>query len=163
MSQLQCNTLTNEHQGIIATCVPVCNDFTNFFQFREEDFELRTPSIYDQDCSQIEEGPTPDKDSIAYGLNYRSPLNAIEHFHVANSQLPQDVMHVLLEGVIPLEMKLMLNVFIYKKKYFSLQFLNERIKSFPYGREESRSKAPKPIDRTHLTTPGGRLRLSGML
>ncbi len=38
---------------------------------------------------------------------------------VTNSQLPQDVMHVLLEGVIPLEMKLMLNVFIYEKIHFS--------------------------------------------
>ena len=33
----------------------------------------------------------------------RSPLNSIEHFHVANSQIPQDFMHIVLEGVLPLE------------------------------------------------------------
>lgn len=67
------------------------------------------------------------------------------------------------EGVTPLEMKLMLNVFIYEKNYFSLLFLNERIKSFCYGREESRNKVPKSIEKLHITTSGGRLSLSGML
>ena len=105
----------------------------------------------------------PGEDSITYGINHRSPLNAIEHFHVANGQLPQDVMHVLLEGVLPLETKLMLNVFIFEEKYFSLQFLNERIQSFSYGREESRNKVPKPIERTHLMSSSSKLRLSGKL
>lgn len=72
----------------------------------------------------------PSEDSTTYGINHRSPLNGIEHFHVANCQLPQDVMHVLLEGVIPLETKLMLSVFIYEEKYFSLRFLNDRIQNF---------------------------------
>jgi hypothetical protein len=103
----------------------------------------------------------PVEDSITYGINYRSPLNQIEHFHVANSQLPQDVMHVLLEGVIPMEMKLMLKVFIYEKKYFTLQFLNERMKFFCFGREEIRNKAPKQIEKIHITT--NRLPLSGRL
>ena len=33
---------------------------------------------------------------MTYGINFRSPLNDLSHFHVANAQLPQDVMHVLL-------------------------------------------------------------------
>ena len=57
----------------------------------------------------------------------------------------------------------MLNIFIYQKNYFSLHFLNERIKSFCYGREESRNKVPKSIEKVHITTPGGRLHLSGKL
>ena len=41
-------------------------------------------------------------------LAIASPLNQIDNFHVTNSQLPQDVMHMLLEGMLPLETKLMI-------------------------------------------------------
>ena len=51
---------------------------------------------------------------------------------MANNQLPQDVMHILLEGVLPYEVQLMLTVFVKDKKYFTLDCLNERIKCYPY-------------------------------
>ncbi len=130
------------------------------YQFREEDFQLRTPETYDRNCTRLE-GLFPEEDSVTYGLNYRSPLNKIEHFHVAMSQLPQDIMHVLFEGVIPLEIKLMLRVFIYEKKYFTLNQLNNRIQNFSYGKTESRNKVPKPIEVSHLSSEG-KLRLSGI-
>ena len=57
---------------------------------------------------------------------------------------------------------MMLKVFIYEKKLFSLSFLNNRIANFSYGREESRNKVPKPIERHHVTSPESRLHLSGM-
>ena len=124
---------------------------------------MRTPSIYDHHCKLIEEGLTPAHDSITYGLNYRSPLNRIKYFHVANSQIPQDIMHVLLEGVIPLETRLLLQVFIYERKYFTLNFLNNRIENFSYGKVEARSKIPKRLESSHISSNGGKLRLSGML
>ena len=130
-------------------------------QFREEDFQMRSPETYDRNCTRLEEGLFPDQDSVTYGLNYRSTLNKIENFHVAKSQLPQDIMHILFEGVIPLETKLMLYVFIYEKKYFTLDQLNDRIKNFCYGRSEARNKMPKPIESAHLL-PDGKLRLSGV-
>ena len=65
-----------------------------------------------------------------------SPLNDLEHFHVANNQLPQDVIHIMLEGVLPYEVQLMLTVFVKDKKYFTLDRLNERIKCYPYTQEE---------------------------
>ena len=75
-------------------------------------------------------------DSVTYGVNFKSILNDLKHFHVANHQLPQDVMHILLEGVIPYSMKLMLQSFIRNKKYFTLNNLNERIFCFKYSRME---------------------------
>lgn len=80
------------------------------------------------------------EDSVTYGINYRSTLNDIETFHVGNSQLPQDVMHVLLEGVIPLEIKHLLGEFINVKHYFSLGFLNDRVRCFTFSPEEARDK-----------------------
>ena len=38
-----------------------------------------------------------------YGVNYSSCLNEIPLFNVADWQLPQDIMHVLLEGVLSLK------------------------------------------------------------
>jgi len=69
-------------------------------------------------------------------------LNNILEFHEANGQ---DVMHVMLEGALPLEIKLMLRVFIYDKKYFGLDLLNDRLDSFVYGRNEARTKPPKSL------------------
>ena len=73
-----------------------------------------------------------------------SPLNDLEHFHVANNQLPQDVMHIMLEGVLPYEVQLMLTVFVKDKKYFTLDRLNERIKCYPYTQGEVGDR-PSPI------------------
>ena len=79
-------------------------------------------------------------DSVTYGVNFPSPLNDIAYFHVANNQLPQDVMHILLEGVVPYTMKLILQSFIRRKKFLSLQYLNDKISCFKYSRMESRDK-----------------------
>ncbi len=80
---------------------------------------------------------------------------------MANGQLPQDIMHVLFEGVLPKVIKLMLNKFINEQKYFTLDTLNERVKNFAYGRAEARNRPPKPFTPIHVTT--GRLPLSGEL
>ena len=103
----------------------------------------------------------PDHDSLLSGIKSCSPLNKISFFNVANSQLPQDIMHILFEGVIPLEVKLMLKVFIWEKKYFSLNFLNDRIQNFSYGKKENRSKPPKPLEKSHIEAPGSKMHLSG--
>ena len=60
--------------------------------------------------------------------------------------MPQDAMHVLLEGAVTLEIKLLLKVLIYEKGYFDLSILNERLSSFVYGRNESRTKPPKAFE-----------------
>lgn len=54
----------------------------------------------------------------------------LSHFYVTTGY-PPDVLHDLLEGIIPLELALSIDIFI-KKKYFSLEDLNQIIKQFPY-------------------------------
>ena len=70
-------------------------------------FLLRTAHSYNYQVSLLN-GPMAKENSITYGITCNSPLNQIDNFHVTNSQLPQDVMHVLLEGMLPLETKLMI-------------------------------------------------------
>ena len=54
-------------------------------------------------------------------------------------QMPQyvAVMHVPLEGVLHLEIRVMLQHFIYEQRFFLLDVLTSRIESFAYGRTES--------------------------
>lgn len=49
-------------------------------------------------------------------------------------------MHDILEGVAPLEVKLMLQHFIYFEKLFTLEQLNDRIASFDYGYTNVKNK-----------------------
>ena len=111
-------------------------------QFKEDLFTLRTPAQHDYHCSLLN-GPLAEFDSTTYGVNCNSPLNDIDNFHVANDQLPQDIMHVIFEGVMPLNVRLMLHRFVYEEGLFSLATLNDRLFNFPYGRSELRNKPSK--------------------
>lgn len=129
-------------------------------QFKAKDFTPRTAETYDYHCSLLD-GPLSAEDSITYGINYESPLNEIENFHVIN-QLPQDIMHVLLEGVIPYEISLLLTKFIVYQKYFSADHLNDRIACFSYSIQEARDK-PSPIKGSIFTSRYPQLNQSGKL
>ena len=101
-----------------------------------------------------------EEDSVTYGVNYESALNKIDHFHVANTQIPQDVMHVILEGVLNLETRLLLSFFVNDEKLFTLDFLNQRITHFPYGRSEKRNKPPCKLTNANLCV--SKMPLSGI-
>ena len=49
-------------------------------------------------------------------------------------------MHVLLEGSIPYTMKAMLQSFVTVKKYFTINYVNEKILCFRFSRNDCRSK-----------------------
>ena len=114
------------------------SNYQYFVQFKEEDFTMRTPEVHDYHCSLLD-GALANSDSVTYGITSKSSLNEIPHFHLP-TMLPQDVMHILFEGVVPRELKLMLANFIETKKHFSLDELNGH---FSYGRSEARNKPPK--------------------
>ena len=48
--------------------------------------------------------------SLVYGVNRQALLNTLNFFSVASGALVPDIMHDLLEGALPLEVKLMLKV-----------------------------------------------------
>ena len=92
----------------------------NLMQFKSDQFIPRTAESYNYHCALLD-NPLYKENSTTYGINYCSPLNEFKNFHVVD-QLPQDVMHIMMEGVIPYEMLLMLNSFINVQKYFTLEF-----------------------------------------
>lgn len=69
--------------------------------------------------------------SKVYGINRTSALCEVPYFDVT-CQLPQDIMHVLLEGLIPVNIGLLLTHAIESLKIVTLADINARIKSYPY-------------------------------
>ena len=118
-------------------------------QYRESDFVLRTPASYNYHCSLLS-GPLAEADSVTYGVNYESALNRLQDFHVCNNQLPQDIMHIILEGVVPYMMKAMLHSYIRVKGYFTLYDVNQRILHFKYSRAEAKSKPRQILSNSYV-------------
>jgi len=79
-----------------------------------------------------------------FGIRYESAFNQ-GSFHVVD-RLPPDVMHDLLEGIVPLEMALVLHELI-AKKLVTLEHVNRVISSWPYGPLDKQNK-PVPIPAT---------------
>ena len=83
----------------------------------------------------------------------------LSHFDMCKGELAPDVMHDLLEGVLQYEVKLLL-LYCVSSHFFSLDFLNDKIKSFElcHGMEGDR---PAPIDRKTLNSDGNLLKQKG--
>lgn len=82
-------------------------------------------------------------DSSKTGVHEYSPFNEIPFFHVTDSS-GEDNTHIVDLGILHYNFLPSLHYFIYEKQYFSLKFLNERVKSFEYV-EEEKQNVPMPI------------------
>ncbi|XP_022111534.1 uncharacterized protein LOC110990748 isoform X2 [Acanthaster planci] len=105
---------------------------------------LRSQENYEDDASK--------EDPSATGIKRVPVLNELIGYHVTENLAP-DVMHDLLEGVFPLEIKLTVKSLI-SQGCFTLDELNNRINSFSYGFCDKKNK-PSPISLSALSNPGG--------
>ena len=103
---------------------------------KEDPLLLRTKASYDNDIQ---------KDMSESGVSRSSPLNTIPNYHVIDNGFV-DVMHDLLEGVAKFGMYCIIKFYI-DNKTFSLEDLNSRVRTFPYG---NASNKPPPITRAHI-------------
>lgn len=106
---------------------------------------LRTEAEHDQQIKGMDEASTlqaRNSLSTAFGVNRRSVLMDLPHFDITK-QLPQDIMHVLLEGVVNMHVRFFLRSIIVRRKLVTAQYINLRLKGFPYG----------PSHRRHEPTP----------
>ena len=110
--------------------------------FNESCFQLRTPTEHTKQCSELD-GPNRVRASVEYGINRRAALEDLSYFHVVHA-LPHDIMHDLMEGVIPHEMKLLLQSCVAGSLFDMTQF-NHRLSAFDFGYSEIGDK-PAPID-----------------
>ena len=111
----------------------------------EENFPLRSKISYDRECSEIENAANDTVRNylkITYGINKRSAFCSLPNFDITK-QLPQDIMHSLLEGNVQYEIRLMLLHFV-TTGLFTLQQINGSINSHTYGSSEMSNK-PGPL------------------
>ena len=109
--------------------------------FLEEEFLLRDCEWHEQQLSDIENAGSPflkDYFSKQYGINRRSFLSKIPDFDVTK-QLPQDIMHIFLEGILSYELKFLLKHF-FDSGLITLDQLNSKLKNFDYGYSNVKNK-----------------------
>jgi len=115
--------------------------------------------MYKYHCENLN-GPLADHYATTYGITHDSILNSCNYFHVTNGFVP-DIMHIIiLEGSLELCMRHLLINSIHTQKLFSLETLNNWIKSFKYGTWVA--SKPSTIASTHISK-NGHLKQSGKL
>lgn len=92
-------------------------------------------------------------------MNRLSCLDGAPYFDVTKC-LPHDIMHIILEGVLPRNCRLLLHYCIIERKYFTLNILNKAITEFPYADFEKTNR-PRIIDRERVTGNSDKLGQSG--
>ena len=124
-------------------------------KFEEDDFMLRSKELHEYHLQQLEENEgLRTHFSKEYGVNKKSILLEAPYFDVTK-QLPQDVMHVILEGGLQRTFYFVLIHFL-ESGIFSLEDLNAFIVNFNYGYSELKDK-PVVISQEDLQDPAKNL------
>ena len=97
---------------------------------------MRTKEVHAQHCGYID---LPDASaseqrhySKVYEINRSTILLSLPNFDITQ-QLPQDLMHVLLEGVFPVHMEQLVAYIVQVSGVLTLAEINSRIAAFPYA------------------------------
>lgn len=128
--------------------------------FDEKQFTPRTLQNHIRQCQEIERAKTDFlKNALmtTYGINRRSKLIDFPGYDLIQ-QTPQDIMHIMLEGVVPYEIKCALKHLILSGS-IELESINSGIQGFSYSPIDVRDK-PSPISVTTLTSNDNKLKQS---
>ncbi len=127
--------------------------------FESENFVKRSLDRHVRQCNEIERAATDflrNSLKTTYGINRKSKLIEFPAFDLIK-QTPQDIMHVILEGVAPLEIKTVLKHLVLSGR-LDLDTLNSAILGYPYS-TDVRDK-PCPITVTTLSSNDNKLKQS---
>jgi hypothetical protein len=86
--------------------------------------------------------------STVYGINCHSPLQELNGFSVVEGGMIPDLIHDILEGALPLELKNMLKVLICDLHLFTLDHVNEKFKTL--GLQYMDDCVPVPLEASFL-------------
>lgn len=121
-------------------------------KFTEAEFVMRTSANYRYQLTAVEENPG---NAAIYGIKNACCFSKLKYVPSPIVYLfPPDIMHDLLEGIIPAILLLLLKQLV-REKQITLVQLNYEIKHFPYGMNDRASKPP-PIPE-HALRPSGHL------
>lgn len=121
--------------GNVLRICRTCNATSDLIQsLHAESFVLRTKADYDSQILKFEQGLT---DSTTYGIKRRCCFNRLQFAHAIDI-LPPDISHDVAEGLIPFTLSPAIEYFV-NKKYFSIDQLNIRLKTFDFGLLDKRN------------------------
>lgn len=124
-------------------------------KFEEDDFVLRTKELHEYHLQQLEDNEgLYEHFSKEYGVTSRSILLDAPYFDVTE-QVPQDVMHVILQGSLSRTLYFVIHYFL-DNNIFTLEELNAFILNFHYGYSEMKDK-PVCISLDDLASPSNNL------
>lgn len=111
---------------------------------------MRTKQGHIEQCEYIDQPGISDSEPVhyskVYGINRTSILCDLPDFDVTQ-QLPQDLMHVLLEGIFPPHMEQLLDYVVQTLSVVTLADINSRLMTFPYVYFEEK---PAPLNGLEL-------------
>ena len=117
------------------SCLTTKDDWKNYFH--EQYFEARNIKTYVDQLEIVLDPEISEKSrtywSKKYGINKKSALSEIPYFDVTQC-LPQDIMHIIFEGIADIAVRNLLCYLILKKKLFTLDDFNERIRNFDFSK-----------------------------
>lgn len=122
-------------------------------------FEPRTRETHSSHCEMLG-GAFHDHYATTYGIHRDSIVKESRYFHVTDGLVP-DVMHDVLEGVVPFGTKELLKHLIHTK-VLTLSELNNALDSFPYGKSDLPNKH-SPISAKTLASSDHALKQSGKI
>ena len=117
-------------------CMITKTNVKNFF--RDVDLVSRSRDSFNEQAKIVQQVPDVAR---VYGVKRKSPLNELKYFHVVYG-LPSDLAHDLFEGIVPDVMQKVITHCV-REEYFTLEFLNEQIETFPYSGNDKRNKPSK--------------------
>jgi hypothetical protein len=103
---------------------------------------------YQKHTERLELVKADESFSVIFGINRESELKKLSNFNVCNMFL-FDPMHILLEGICRLELKLLLNEIINNKKLLNLERFNDLVTEFDYFECDKKDK-PNRIENKHI-------------
>ena len=115
-------------------CLTEREDYQKVFSEDHPNMRLRTKELHADHCQLIKASP---EQSHVYGVKSECLLNSLKYFHIVDN-FAVDVMHDILEGVAPFEVKLTLKYIA--EKSISFKEISDRIQYFNYGYVERRNQ-----------------------
>ena len=107
--------------------------------------------MHERHCMSVASGgAVAEYEATTYGVQRKSILNESKFFSIVDGMAP-DIMHDILEGVLPLTLMTILKNCICRKGFFNISTFNSRLTSFFYGQIEVANK-PTPFKQTGFST-----------
>lgn len=138
---------------LCCTCMVTNKEWKD--RFREDDFILRNKADHESHITAVTD-PTITRAAKTfwqklYGVNARSPLLSSPYIDVTVC-LPQDAMHIIIEGPLEIMIRSFLRYCIIEEKLFIINDLNNSVTTFNF--QHFKKDKPGLIQREHLIDNG---------